>query len=249
MRRASRTPHPSPRRADPAKRDATLAFLTTFLAASAAIGVGMFMGCSSDAEGDSSASSTTGNFTTGTLNPAACRDAFPDGVCQNFASPAETCECEDCAPLAACHDLCADDGSCNYAPGTGEDCSCNDCHTGSANCINTGGVECSSTNPDDDDYNPACTADEVCLCSDCTDDPACGECDSNGVCNPASENCECGDCSGTDACSGGPGPTSSSAGGGDGGNGGAGNGGNGGTPGNGGNGGTPANGGGGNGGA
>ncbi|MEJ7730722.1 MAG: hypothetical protein WKG00_16075 [Polyangiaceae bacterium] len=251
MRRASRTPRPSTRRALLAnRRDTRLAFLTTVLAASAAMGVGMFMGCGSDAEGDGVAASTTGNFTTGTLNPAACLDAFPDGVCQNFASPAETCECEDCAPLAACNDRCADDGACNYAAATGEDCSCADCHTGNQACIGTNGVECSDPNPEnEDEYNPACTADEVCLCGDCTDDPACDGCDKNGVCNPAAESCECSDCAGIEACGGGPGPSSSSGGGGDGGAGGAGNGGNGGTPGNGGAGGVPGNGGGGNGGA
>jgi len=249
MRRASRTPRPATRRIIPAQRETSLAFLTTILAASAAMGVGMFMGCGSEAEGDGAASSTTGNFTTGTLNPAACLNAFPDGVCQNFAAPAETCECEDCAPLAACHDLCADDGSCSYAPGTGEDCSCTDCHTGNQACIGTNSA-CDQPDPEDEDYDPACNASEACVCFDCQDDAACQDCDNNGACNPATENCDCADCAGAMDCGGGPGPSSSS-GGGDGGagNGGAGNGGNGGTPANGGAGGVPGNGGGGNGGA
>jgi hypothetical protein len=251
MRLASRTPRPAPRSVTLAeRREASFAFLSTVIAASAAIAVGMFMGCGSDAEGDSNAASTTGNFTTGSLNPAACRDAFPDGVCQNFASPAETCDCEDCAPLAACNALCADDGSCSFAPGTGEDCSCTDCHTGNQACIGTNS-DCDVPDPEDEDYDPACNASEACVCVDCQDEAACQACDNNGACNPATENCDCGDCAGVDECGGGQ-QSSSSSGGGDGGagNGGAGNGGAGGAPsGNGGAGGMPGNGGGGNGGA
>lgn len=244
MPRASRkSPADAPRAGEPNR----FAFFTSLLAASAALGVGMFMGCGSDAEGDGNAASTSGNFSTGSLEPAACRGAFPNGICENFASPAETCECQDCASLAVCQQLCTDDGSCNFAPGSGEDCSCTDCHTGYQGCI---GLGSNCDDPEDDEHDTSCNVGESCVCAECQEEAACQDCDNNGVCNPAFENCDCADCQGIEnVCGGGPGPASTS-GGGDGGSGGSpGNGGNGGTPGNGGNGGTPANGGGGNGGA
>ena len=99
--------------------------LATFLIVSAALGVGMFVGCSSETSGgDPGSSSTTGNFTTGSMSNAACNGAFPNGACNAQGQDKETCECQDCSQSAMCTGRCNDDGNCAYNVGIEEDCSC-----------------------------------------------------------------------------------------------------------------------------
>lgn len=182
----------------------------------------LYVGCSNDSNNQTpSASSVTGFSGAGGGVGTACRNGFPDGICE----PTESCECSECAFSDKCLGTCADNGMCecdvngdgecdradndpdNGGPAT-EDCSCNDCFQVVDGCF--GGDRGCNTEAQNNGDPAQCDSNENCTCPDCRGVAQCeSNCTDDGVCVPYYEGCTCADCANTTFC-GGTGPASSS---------------------------------------